>query len=157
MNKPMDIASFPIEVLLPHRGTMLLVDSILHFEHDCAVVQATPCAKRWYRNRAGNMPAWIGFELMAQTIGIHMSLRKKLENQPIKPGVLLGTGRYHSAVADFVAAEPLCIRAQLVLLDGSSLGVYACSIAHRGEVVATAALKVFEPADFELFIKENKP
>jgi predicted hotdog family 3-hydroxylacyl-ACP dehydratase len=153
----MNIASLSIEDILFHRGTMLLVDRALHFENDFAVAEAIPCAQRWYRNSAGNMPAWLGLELMAQTTSIHMSLKKKQHNLPVKMGALLGTHRYHSAVADFLAGEPLCIRAQVVMLDASGLGVYDCTITRREEVIATATLKVFEPEDFALFMKENTP
>ena len=66
-----DAPEFPlVEELLPHRGTMLLVDRVCDFSDDSALVEFTPRADGWYADESGAMSAWIGIELMAQAIAV---------------------------------------------------------------------------------------
>lgn len=134
---------------------MLLLDRILDFEENKAVAEAIPRSNRWYSNSAGNMPAWIGIELMAQTVAAHIALKKRQENLPVKMGALLGTRQYRPARSSFFADVPLSISVHMILRDPSGLGAYDCSIASDDDTIAVATLKVYEPEDFKLFLQEN--
>lgn len=143
----------PIEALIPHRGTMLLLDRVLAFSEETALAEYTPQSAAWYADDNGNMPAWIGIELMAQTIAAHVALLKRQQGMPPKMGALLGTRSYRSTAGSFAAGTALRIRVQSVLRDASGLGAYECSITLAATVVATAILKVYEPDDFGIFVQ----
>jgi predicted hotdog family 3-hydroxylacyl-ACP dehydratase len=146
----------PIEELIPHRGTMLLIDRVIEFADGKAVADYSPRQDAWYADDCGNMPAWIGIELMAQTVAAHVALLRRRDDIAPKMGALLGTRAYRSSARSFAAGGTLRIRAELVLSDPSGLGAYACCIEADGKPLATALLKVYEPENFELFVQESK-
>lgn len=144
----------PIETLIPHRGTMRLLDRIVGFDSNAAVGECTPCADAWYaEGDVPGMPAWIGLELMAQTIAAHVSLVKRRQGLPPKLGVLLGTRAYRAESAVFAAGQTLRIRVSCLISDATGLGAYDCVIEGEQGVLATAVLKVFEPEDASLLLQ----
>lgn len=145
----------PIENLLPHRGTMLLLDRMLAFDAETATAEYAPRRDAWYADASGDMPAWIGIELMAQTIAAHVGLQKRSAGCPPKQGALLGTRRYSATQPAFVAGQPLHIRTKMIYRDASGLGAYDCSITSGGEELASATLKVYEPDDFSSFLQAS--
>lgn len=142
-----------IEELIPHRGTMLLLDCVIAFENASTTAEYTPRDDAWYADEQGNMSAWIGIELMAQTVASHVGLLKRHEGAPPKQGALLGTRSYRSMVPSFAANETLRIHAIMIYRDPGGLGAYDCSIRRGDEKLATATIKVFEPDDFQTFIQ----
>ena len=142
-----------IEELLPHRGTMLLLDRVLAFSTRELTAEYTPRTDAWYADARGNMPAWIGIELMAQAIAAHVGLLNRNEGKPVAPGVLLGTRRFESAQSAFSAGRVLRIHTAISFRDESGLAAYDCGIEAEGSGVASATLKVFEPDDFEAFLR----
>jgi predicted hotdog family 3-hydroxylacyl-ACP dehydratase len=147
----------PVEEILPHRGTMLMLDRVLEFGPGHAVAEYAPRRDAWYADSRGNMPAWVGIELMAQTIAAHVGLVKHSEGKSAKPGILLGTRRYVPGRAAFAAGETLRVGASLVFRDDSGLAAYDCRIEAAGARLAEATIKVFEPADFRAFLEANSP
>jgi predicted hotdog family 3-hydroxylacyl-ACP dehydratase len=145
----------PIEALIPHRGTMLLLDRVTDFADETASAEYTPLREAWYADPAGDMPAWIGIELMAQTVAALVALVKRRAGLPVKMGVLLGSRRYQATTASFAAGRALRIRAEMCLRDASGMAAYECAIEADGEALASATLKVYEPADFEQFVQGN--
>lgn len=146
-----------IEDLIPHRGTMLLLDNVLNFENESTTAEYVPCADAWYADELGDMPAWIGIELMAQTVAAHIGLLNRSRGAPIKQGVLLGTRRYISTRSAFASGELLRIVAKMIYRDTSGLAAYECRIAAGGNEIASATLKVFEPGDFQSFLQASRP
>ena len=143
----------PIEELIPHRDTMLLLDKVAEFEEKSVLGECVPAHNAWYSDESGNMPAWIGIELMAQTVAAHVALIKRMKGLPPKMGILLGTRKYHSEVESFIAGDILKIRVVQLFMDSGGMGAYECSIASGEMVRATALLKVFEPENVELFLQ----
>ena len=143
----------PIEELLPHRGNMLLLSRVLAADDESAACEAVPDADAWYADADGLMPAWIGIELMAQTIAAHVALIARRAGKPPRPGVLLGTRAYRAGVERFAAGKPLEVMARVTYRDASGLGAYDCTLVDSsGTELATAAITVYEPADFAKFI-----
>jgi predicted hotdog family 3-hydroxylacyl-ACP dehydratase len=143
----------PIEDLIPHRGTMLLIDRIVAFKSDSVSAEYAPRVDGWYVDQQGNMPAWIGIELMAQAIAAHVSLLNNSDGAPLQPGALVGTRSYHSVVPFFSVNEILSVHVTLIFRDSSGLGAYDCSISLGAEKQATATIKVFEPPDFLAYMQ----
>lgn len=143
----------PIEELLPHRGNMLLLEQMLVADDDSAICCAAPDSGAWYAQADGSMPAWIGIELMAQTIAAHAAFVARLSGKPPRPGVLLGTRAYKAEESFFPAGAALHIEARLSYRDVSGLGAYDCRIADEsGKLLASAAITVYEPEDFAKFM-----
>lgn len=146
----------PIEELLPHRGTMLLLDRVVEFETSGLVAEYAPRSDAWYADATGNLPGWIGIELMAQCVAAHVSMSKRKAGLTPKMGALLGTRAYQMSPplsGSFSAGQVLRIRVQETFRDESGLAAYDCSITQNGETLARAMLKIFEPDDFELFVQ----
>ena len=133
---------------------MLLVERVVAWDAQHAVVAAKPCADAWY-SEDGAMPSWIGIELMAQAIAAHVGLVARSRGRPPKAGVLLGTRQYRASQPHFAAGAELMISARLTYRDESGLGAYDSAIALNGAEVATASVNVYEPPDFAAFLKQQ--
>jgi predicted hotdog family 3-hydroxylacyl-ACP dehydratase len=146
-----DLVQQPIEAIIPHRGTMLLLDGVNTFGEDTVSARATVRADAWYADAAGAMPAWIGIELMAQTIAAHVALLAMRGRA--RPGVLLGSRSFRALQPSFAGGAQLLIQATELLRSEEGHGAYECTI-HHGEVCcAEAVIKVFQPRDFQSFIE----
>ncbi|WP_321963146.1 hotdog family protein [Paraburkholderia sp. J7] len=145
----------PIETIIPHRGTMLLLDSVAACSDESLTALASVRADAWYADAQGAMPAWIGIELMAQAIAAHVGLLSMREGKPARPGVLLGTRRYEAAQAAFASDAPLSVTVSELLRSEEGHGAYGCTIKQDNELLAEATVKVYQPRDFQTFIEEN--
>ena len=149
-------ARVAIEELLPHRGTMLLLDRVIDHADSRLVAEYTPRADAWYADAAGNMPGWLGIELMAQTVAAQVALCKRRAGLPLKMGALLGTRAYRMAApaaGGFAAGAALRIRVEENFRDAGGLSAYECAIERDDETLANATLKVYEPDDFGDFLQ----
>ena len=145
----------PIEDVLPHRGSMLLIDRLIEFNNESTIAEYSPRSDTWYADAEGNMPAWVGLELMAQTVAAHVGVLKLSEGKSQKNGVLVGTRRYSSIMPNFAVDIPMQIHATIVYQDISGLAAYDCNISCGDTILAVATLKVFEPDDFQTFLQES--
>jgi predicted hotdog family 3-hydroxylacyl-ACP dehydratase len=143
----------PIEAILPHRGTMLLVDTVSAFSDATLCAHATVRADAWYADTDGAMPAWIGIELMAQAIAAHVALLAMRGGGRARPGVLLGSRSYKALVPAFASGAPLRIHVTELLRSEEGHGAYECTIHHDDVCCAEAVIKVFQPPDFQSFIE----
>ena len=64
-----------IEILLPHRGSMLLIDEIVKIDKDTAVSNAT-AKDRWPLCDDSNVSSLVLIELVAQTSGLSNSMER---------------------------------------------------------------------------------
>lgn len=142
----------PIAELVPHRSAMLLVDRLLEDDAESVRVEATVKPGQLFLTEGG-LPAWVGIELMAQTIAAWAGARAKEAGQPVKLGFLLGSRRYEATEPLFPVGTRLEIEARQELVAENGLAVFACRIFREGAVVATAHLNVFQPNDIDEFLK----
>lgn len=146
----------PITEVLVHRGSMLLLDHLVSVEGDVCVAQYTPQRDAWYADVNGDMPAWIGVELMAQSIAAWIGVQQWRNGGKPNQGVLLGTRRYQSTQPSFAAERALHVTARASFRDASGFGAFDCSLALAEApecVLASALLKVFEPDDFNQIMR----
>lgn len=144
----------PITELVPHRGPMLLVDRLLDDDAESARAEATVKPGQLFLTEAG-LPAWVGIELMAQTVAAWAGARALLAGDPVRLGFLLGSRRYEATRPCFPVGARLEIEARQELVAENGLAVFACRILEAAEVVATAHLNVFQPSDVEGYLKGN--
>jgi len=143
----------PIEAIIPHRGTLLLIDAVTAFDEQTLSARATVHADAWYADAQGAMPAWIGIELMAQSIAAHVALLAMRGGGRARPGVLLGSRSYKALQPSFAGGAQLLIRATELLRSDEGHGAYECTIHHDAVCCAEAVIKVFQPSDFQSFIE----
>jgi predicted hotdog family 3-hydroxylacyl-ACP dehydratase len=142
-----------IEEVLPQRGSMRLLESVESWRPE-GIVARTRCEPgAWYADATGAMPAWIGIELMAQAIAAHVNLVSRAPGGAARRGVLLGTRSYTADSRRLCAGARLTVYADLVFRDQSGLGAYDCHIRDADGDLAKATVKVFEPDDFEQFVR----
>lgn len=146
----------PIADILPHRGTMLFVDAVTSYSPEVTTCTFRPRADAWYADADGAMPAWLGIEIMAQTIAAHVALTAMTRGEKPKLGALLGSRDYRSNMPSYAAGTPLTITALLELRDASGLGAYECRIEADNSEISSAKLKVYEPDNFEQFLSTGK-
>lgn len=149
--------SVPIEELLPQQGIMRLLDGVQAWESDSVVASARCDPSAWYADERGGMPSWLGIELMAQAIAAHVNLLSRQPGIPIRRGVLIGTRGYRADPSRLRQGTRLIVRAERVFRDDSGLGAYDCTIESGTDTVARATIKVFEPDDFEQFVRQGAP
>jgi predicted hotdog family 3-hydroxylacyl-ACP dehydratase len=143
----------PIEAIIPHRGSMLLLDAIDTFADTTLTAHAIVDPHAWYADAAGAMPAWIGIEVMAQAIAAHVALVAMRGGGHARPGVLLGSRSYQALQPAFRSGARLRVQVSELLRSDAGHGAYECTI-DDGEVrCAEAVVKVFQPPDFQSFIE----
>lgn len=147
---------WPLAQLLPHAGNMILLDRIEHHDEESIVAYARVREDAPFTQPDGSYPAYVGIEIMAQSIAAYAGLRAKQAGEPVKLGFLLGTRRYECNVERFPAGSELRICARRSLEDESGMGVFECELdAH--EIRVTARLNVYRPENVDGFIRETMP
>jgi len=128
------MAAFPaVEQLLPHRGSMLLIDAVLSYEADSIVTRATVSPE--------GMPAWMGLELMAQAAAACAGMEARRGGTAPRRGMLVGCRAYRAASPSFSGV--LRIKASRTASDDSGFSVFDCSVTtSSGETLATGTIQV---------------
>jgi len=128
------MAAFPaVEQLLPHRGSMLLIDAVLSCEADSIVTRATVSPE--------GMAAWMGLELMAQAAAACAGMEARRGGTAPRRGMLVGCRAYRAASPSFSGV--LRIKASRTASDDSGFSVFDCSVTtSSGETLATGTIQV---------------
>ena len=135
----------PIEQLLPHAGTMVLLDRVGEWDAERIVCERLVRRGDPFTDAAG-LPAWAGVELMAQTIAAWNGCQLLAAGCEVRPGFLLGTRMYRADVDAFPPGTRLTIEAVRSFHDEDGMGAFACRIDAPG-LHAEARLTVFSPPD----------
>jgi predicted hotdog family 3-hydroxylacyl-ACP dehydratase len=145
-----------IRDLLPHSGRMVLLDRVLSVDAEtlCAEVRLHPASMLAGERGVG---AWVGIEYMAQAIAAHAGWLARQDDALVKVGVLLGSRKYASSLDCFPPDCTLKVHVQRVLMADNGLGAFDCRIDIEGGAagVATAVVTVFQPDDFNQFLKNG--
>jgi predicted hotdog family 3-hydroxylacyl-ACP dehydratase len=145
----MSIAPLPSPVAaIPHQHDAVLLSEILLADGDQLTAVATVRSGTAFSDAAGDLPGWIGPEIMAQAVAAFSgcrSLRERGESAEI--GLLLGIRDYSSTKAEFRVGDRLQIEVVRSSEDEEGRGVFDCSIVMDGAAIAAGTLTVFEPRD----------
>ncbi|MEK6742337.1 MAG: beta-hydroxyacyl-ACP dehydratase [Nitrospirota bacterium] len=139
----------PIEMLIPHRPPMMLINGVVGEVEEGLIATALPDPKAWYANEDGSMPAWIGIELMAQAISAWAGLQAYKAGMPPRKGFLIGTREYMSKCPSFTAGNALFIEVRKVFSDPQGLAAFNCLIRDDRTVFAEAVVKVINVDNYE--------
>lgn len=133
---------------IPHKHDAVLLSEILYADGDRVTAVATVRPGTAFSDAAGNLPGWVGPEIMAQAVAAFSgcrSLRDRGESAEI--GLLLGIRDYDSVVVEFRVGDELLVEVVRSTEDEEGRGVFDCSMSMAGAKVAAGTLTVFEPKD----------
>lgn len=147
--------STPVDALLPHRGSLLLVDTLLDYDAERVRVGLTVRDAPPFGDGCGSVPAYIGLEYMAQAISVFSGLEMLSIGVAPKIGLLIGTRRYHASVPQFSHGAALVVTALRVMGGDEALWVFDCTITDAaGTLLASAEVKAFRPRDIRDFLND---
>ncbi|MBL4659640.1 MAG: hypothetical protein JKY19_04740, partial [Alcanivoracaceae bacterium] len=109
---------YPVEDLVPHSGSMLLLDRVLEYGDDWLKAQVEIRKDSMFCEN-DSVAALVGIEYMAQTIAAFAGKNDKLINKIPSIGLLLGTRKYDSTVDNFPIGTVLDIHVQEMYIDDS--------------------------------------
>ncbi|SDJ31335.1 hotdog family protein [Pseudomonas indica] len=144
---------WPIAELLPHAGDMILLDAVERFGDEDVETRATVRPGGLFNREDGSLPAWVGVELMAQSVAAYAGCQARVRGEPVELGFLLGTRSYQCNVEAFVAGADLHIHAIRSLQDDNGMGVFECRLSGPG-IEAFARLNVFRPPEVARYLQE---
>lgn len=145
---------WPIAQLLPHAGDMILLDAVETFDAD-SVTTRLVVRPGLLSQADGSLPAWVGVEIMAQSVAAFAGCHARQAGLPVELGFLLGTRRYQCNVEAFAPGSELRIVASRSLQDDSGMGVFECHLDGPG-IHAEARLNVFRPPEVARYLEENR-
>ena len=145
-------AEFSVDQLVPHSGQMSLLSHITGYGEDwlSAAVDITPTSM--FLEEQG-VPAWVGLEYMAQTIGAYAGLQERLKGHEPRVGFLLGTRRYSIPVPYFAPGERIQLKVIKNMQAENGLCAFDCELTGNG-YTATASLNIYQPDDAETFLRD---
>ncbi|QEI09423.1 hotdog family protein [Pigmentiphaga aceris] len=144
----------PVDELVPHSGDMVLIDQILACAENTLSARVVIAPGGLFNHADGSVPAWLGLELMAQSIAAWAGWHARQEQRPVQLGFLLGTRNYNCSVDRFTVGTELRIDIDRSLQDDSGIAVFECNI-HGPDLLASARVNVFQPTDAAQYLQES--
>jgi len=132
------------KAILPHQGSMRLVDELLDYDDQHAHARTRIAPDHAFRDAEGAVPAWLGLEMMAQAVAAWAGARGREKGEGVRMGYLLGARSFDAEVPVFAAGSLLDIHVQEVLRQDNGFGSYTGEIRLQGEVIARGRLSVME-------------
>jgi predicted hotdog family 3-hydroxylacyl-ACP dehydratase len=145
---------WPLAELIPHAGDMILIDQVLAFDEEQIHTRLTVRPGGLFNQADGSLPAWVGVELMAQSVAAYAGCRARVRGNAVELGFLLGTRKFECNVEHFPAGTELTIHALRSLEDDNGMGIFECHINAPG-IHATARLNVFCPPQPANYLHES--
>lgn len=144
----------PIDQLVIHRGTMLLLDRLLEANENSAVAEVVISSASPFWRAGHGVPAYVGLEYMAQTIAaFDGALRLETGAEP-SIGFLLGSRRYSSKERYFTDGMRLKVHAKMAFSDGG-MASFDCVIRSDEAELVSASLNVYRPENGEMTMVED--
>ncbi|MBI6682014.1 hotdog family protein [Pseudomonas viridiflava] len=147
---------WPLAELIPHAGDMILIDQVLAFDEEQIQTCLTVRAGGLFNEADGSLPAWVGVELMAQSVAAFAGCQARSKGEAVKLGFLLGSRKFECNVAHFPAGSELNIHAVRSLQDDSGMGVFECTLTGP-DINAFARLNVYCPPNTADYLAEGAP
>ena len=149
------MSQWPIAELIPHAADMILIDDVISFGAEDIETRLTVRHGGLFNQEDGSLPAWVGIELMAQSIAAYAGCQALQAGLPVELGFLLGTRKFECNVERFPAGAELRIRALRSLQDDNGMGVFECHLDGPG-IHAEARLNVFRPPEVARYLQEQQ-
>ncbi|WXL25299.1 hotdog family protein [Ectopseudomonas mendocina] len=145
---------WPVAELVPHAGDMILLDQVQRFGDEDIETRLTVRDGGLFNQDDGSLPAWVGIEIMAQSVAAYAGCHARTRGEPVELGFLLGTRNYQCNVERFPLGAELHIHATRSLQDDNGMGVFECHLTGTG-IEAIARLNVFRPPQVASYLQEE--
>jgi predicted hotdog family 3-hydroxylacyl-ACP dehydratase len=143
--------AYTLPQILPHGPGMILLDRLTGYEAESLTCELTIRPdSRFCDGRA--VPAWLGIEYMAQTLGAFTGIARLQKGRPVQVELLLGTRAYDSRCESYPVGTTLTVRVKLLFWDPDGVCAFACEVRDGTTLLATAEVKGYEPDDIEPFL-----
>ena len=135
--------------IMPHRGRMLLLTKVNEYDFKEESIEAEYHVTEdclFYDPAAAGVPAWVGFEFIAQAVSAYMGIKIRARGEPIKIGFVLSVSQMHIGLSFFKPGSILVIKAkEFECMD--PLYIYAGEIFIEGRKVLEGKITVMEVDD----------
>ncbi|MBD8492938.1 hotdog family protein [Pseudomonas syringae] len=146
--------AWPVAELLPHAADMILIDQVLAFDDDSIQTRVTVRPDGLFNTAEGHLPAWVGIELMAQSVAAFAGCQARQRGEAVQLGFLLGTRKYECTVDHFPVGSELTLNALRTLQDDNGMGVFECRLSGP-DLEAFARLSVYCPPNAADYLNED--
>ena len=145
----------PVEDLLPHSGSMVLLSAVVDHGAESTACTAQVDSSELFRGSDGRIPSWVGVEYMAQCIAVDGALRARAAGAELSVGLFLGSRKLRFHTSHFERGQELEVTA-LHITGDASLSAFQCEIRDRTshKLLADGRLSVYVPADLATLTSE---
>jgi len=144
---------FDIADLVPHSGTMSLLDRVVAYGDDWLEAEVIIKPESFFIDEEG-VPASVGLEYLAQAIAAYSGVQEQVKGGKPKLGFLLGTRKYQCSTDYFKLGQILRLKVVCEMQAENGLHIFQCVLSGQDNVEATARLNVFQPDDADKFLKD---
>lgn len=135
--------------IVPHSGKMALLDRVVEYSFQeltiVTEVDITP-ESMFYDTDLEGIPAWVGFEYMAQSISCLSGLYGKTKNEPPKVGFIMSVNSFETQIPVFPRGSVIQMHVhQTMRMD--KVVTFDGFITLNGEKTITATLNTIEVDD----------
>lgn len=143
----------PVDGLLPHRGPLRLVDTLMDYGNDHLKVSLAVRDHAPFGDGLGGVPGYVGLEYMAQAISVFSGLELHARGAAPRIGLLVGTRQYRATVPRFMHGEILEVSVRRLMGSDGEVWVFHGHITGRGgQLLAEAQVKAYRPEDIQDFL-----
>lgn len=146
-------SEFSVAELVPHSGSMSLLDEIIDFGDDWLHAKVKITSDSMFVEEPG-VPALVGIEYLAQAVAAYAGLQERKIGKKPKLGFLLGVRKYICSTDYFPIGETLILQVQLEMQADNGLSAFNCVLI-GDQIEASARLNVYQPDDAEKFLQGN--
>ena len=142
--------------IVPHRGKMLLLKRVKHYDLQEQSIEAECQIEKdciFYDNEAAGIPAWVGFEFIAQTVSAFIGIKNR-ERKINKIGLIMSVSQMRIGLPIFQTGSIIEIKAKEVdSMD--SVHVFEGEIFLEGKKVLEGKLTVMDVDDEQAVMKKE--
>lgn len=138
-----------VGLIVPHKGKMLLIDSVRHFDlNDVSITTEVKITRDslFYEDGLGGVPVWVAFEYMAQSISALSGIYGRSKGESPKVGFIMSVSAFNAKIPVFKEGDTVVVTVhETIRMD---MAVTFDGTAMVGEkVAATATLNTVEVDD----------
>jgi predicted hotdog family 3-hydroxylacyl-ACP dehydratase len=137
--------------LIPHEVPMVLVDQILACDETKIVTQTRINEDNPFYVLGRGLPAYVTFEMMAQSISAQDGETLKRQGKPPAVGLLLGCRKFSVSQDWIKAGETVITHVEPLLFEGELRSFQCQTNTSSGEEIACGSINVFRPENPEAF------
>lgn len=131
-----------VDLLMPHSGHMILVDEILEYGVDYAVLKSVVKENNAFL-QDGFLPNYVLAEMMAQTLVVLRGLSNKKNANTI--GFLLALRNFEVFKNYSKIGDEIIFKVKVSTQDDNGLGIYECQANVGSETIAKANITALNP------------